>query len=114
MGPGEFFSLLAMVVGVTMYFFIKARHTERMAMIEKGILHEEEPPKKRQSYFSVKFGMLLLGLGLGMTISFFISLGVGYPQSEPLFPALMLLFGGVGLVSSYFIVRKLKAEDDIV
>ena len=33
--PGLVFVVLVLAVAVTLYFFIKARHAERMAMIEK-------------------------------------------------------------------------------
>ena len=100
-----FICLTAMVFGIR-YMSNK----EKMAMIERGI----EPGIKRPSisaptpFLSLKFGLLMIGLGLGLIIALFAVKGANLENREA--PAIYFgflgLFGGIGLVVSYLIEKK--------
>ncbi len=84
-------------------FSRKARHAERLAMIEKGVdpstfMHEEA-----SSDTALMWGMLILGVGLGLFLGYILSVLTSMSQ-EYLMPALALIFGGLGLVG-FFIYR---------
>jgi hypothetical protein len=91
------------------YFSRKAKHKERMAMIEKGVdpsiyLKQEERPFHKV----LLFGMLLGGVGLGLLIGYIVS-AMAMARQETIMPIMALLFGGLGLIG-YYIYRK-KTEN---
>lgn len=108
MAPGQVFALLIITIGFTLYFFFKARHAERMAMIEKGTLHLPQGGGRKfkwiPNFLGVKLGMLLFGMGMGMLTAYFICM---VTEDQTIYPAMILLFGGGSLVASFFIERKL-------
>lgn len=106
--------------------FVKRK--ERMLMIEKLGQSEEiaeflrnfpSPDNHRKSYTSLKAALLLIGLGLGLLLAFVIS---SYWQStipfesrmafqvretiNIIYGASVLLFGGLGLLLSFFLEQK--------
>jgi len=101
---------LIVTVGITLYFFLKARHAERMAMIEKGTPSEDWKPASTTNFWGVKIGMLCFGIGFGILLAFIIHRLIGGDQSA-LYPGLMFLFGGGSLVVSYFIELRLGEKD---
>lgn len=78
------------------------------------------PEKQNKSFASLKAACLLLGLGLGLMIGFFISSSwasdmifserhIGYQARETLsviYGASVLLFGGLGLLVSFFLEQR--------
>lgn len=131
---------IVLVVGIITFgiyklFELFARRKERMAMIEKfseGIT----PQLPRGNTFdirilkdlsggswSIRIGMLLLGVGLGVTIATIVDLAVSpydhdrelYYQFrntlDVLYPACAAVFGGLGLVVAYLIEQKNEKKD---
>lgn len=117
-------AIMAIVFGVTYKLFeLFAGRTERMALIEKmGDKLTPDVLKKgiiyRPSLFSfnsLRAGCLLLGLGLGLIVGYFVveSMHPEYYQVDYvgrtaeavsiIYGASVLLGGGVGLLVSYFI-----------
>lgn len=106
--------IIALIVGLILgKRFIEARKQERLAMIERGLdmsmfTSETESTKK---YRALRGGMMYGGIGLGLLI------GAILAASEPFLhgdhqPLLVLgsasLFGGLGLLAYYLIVRRLE------
>jgi hypothetical protein len=92
------------VIVLIYYFSRKAKHKERLALIEKGMdasifIKEESPFHK-----ILMWGMLIGGIGLGLLLGYVLSV---YTQmeKETIMPILALLFGGLGLIG-YYIYRK--------
>ncbi|MFC5284905.1 DUF6249 domain-containing protein [Pedobacter alpinus] len=85
---------------------------ERMAMIEKGIdisFSKSQP----QPYKNLKWGLLLIGLGLGLFIAYLLDFTVFNSSNEDMnkkvvfiYFSLMAIFGGLGLFISYLIEKK--------
>ncbi|MBK5721892.1 hypothetical protein JGH11_13515 [Dysgonomonas sp. Marseille-P4677] len=123
------------VVSVVCYFTYKifelfARRKERMAVIEKlsngidpQILKNQfnMPAYKDGNYgsWAIRIGLLLVGVGLGVTIATIVDLLAVAPSSDNrelfyefrntisvLYPACAAVFGGLGLVIAYFIENK--------
>ncbi|MCB9285237.1 MAG: hypothetical protein H6563_14290 [Lewinellaceae bacterium] len=109
--PVFIFIILIIAVAFTLYFFIRARHDERMAMIEKGTLAEDKKVSS-PNFIGIKIGMLFFGVGVGLIAAYILSQFPGRDH-EALYPALMFLFGGASLVSSYFVEMRIgrKIED---
>ncbi len=105
MGPGTVASILFLTIGGTLFFFLKARHTERMAMIEKGMLYADNRRFRwMPNFIGVKLGMLIFGAGMGMLVAYFIDMAM---NDQTIYPAMIMLFGGGSLVASFFVERKL-------
>ena len=86
---------------------------EKMAMIERGIdpgLHKATP----KPFLSLKFGLLLVGLGIGLLMALFTVRGVfgtemtamEEGQSVAIYFGCLGIFGGLGLIVSYIIEKK--------
>lgn len=96
------FCIVLLIVSLT-YVLTNIRHKERMMLLEKG----KDPnlfdtPYSRKA--PLKWGMLLLGVGFGFFSAFILDHYV-FPSSfetEPVYPAMIFFFGGLGLVVFYY------------
>lgn len=81
----------------------------RRLLIEKGMVDEKlkylfsEPP---QSLSSIKWGLVLIGIGLALMIGQIFR----YEISNEVTVALMFLFAGVGFIVYYFIAKSKLRE----
>jgi pilus assembly protein TadC len=118
-----FIVLIASVFGV-FYLYFSTRHRERMGLIEKGVdasLFSStkalfSAKQKVSSFrFALKSGMLIMGTGVGLIISFLLYHWIGpmgYDGIEALYiTGVIFVFGGLGLVTGYYMGRKLDKED---
>ena len=103
--PLGFFALIFGVV------YMQKR--ENLAMIEKG-LNPKEFANRPAPYKNLKWGLLLVGAGMGLFLAYFldqyvlIGRGGRYHGSdnEAIYFALIAIGGGLGLISSYRIEKK--------
>ena len=79
----------------------------RRALVEKGVVDENikylyatDPASNPQS--SLKWGMVLIGVGLALVLNIVFP----YQVSEVMAFGLMFLFAGVALVMFYFLIQK--------
>jgi len=110
-GFTEILALLIVVSAVTVYFFHRARHLERMAQIERNQLNENQ--NSTRSYLDIKFGILMIGLGLGMFVAWIwerVDKSVNTEYAT--YPAFMLFFGGISLLLSYSIVKRIDKRSN--
>jgi len=103
-------AFFATAVGI-IYIFISARNKERMALIEKGVDAEIFYKKTRTfgKYSSLQFGLLVIGIAIGILLGALLE-EVGLPE-EPAYFSMIMLFGGLGLLIYYAIMRKIKPEN---
>jgi hypothetical protein len=94
-------SFFAMVFGIV-YLYKK----ENLAMIEKG-MNPKDKMYRPAPFRSLKWGLLLLGAGVGLLIAFFVDINLPY-RIEPVgvYFSLIAIGGGLGLVGSYFVEKK--------
>ena len=108
--PIFFFACVAAVWGA----FILTRHKERMAMIEKGMAAEDiKSLYARQTWHgdphnSLKWGMIFIGVGAAILVGMW--LRDAYMVNEGVYPGLIALFGGLGLVLFYIIAGRRKGS----
>lgn len=106
--PVIFISTFAVIFGLR-YMANK----ERMAMIEKGMdfgVSKAIP----QPYKNLKWGLLLIGAGLGLFLAFMLDRTVfevadRWGHDNPnvaIYFSLIAIFGGLGLFTSYLIEKK--------
>jgi hypothetical protein len=98
----------AVVFGVT-YVYYTTRNRERMAMIEKNADPSILKSGSNGSFklFAIKFGMLLMGIGLGILFGSILE-ATTVLKEEVAYFSMIFLFGGAGLFTSYFVGRKLQ------
>lgn len=91
----------AMIFGIV---YLKSR--ENLAMVEKG-MNPKDRLNRPAPFRSLKWGLLLLGAGLGLLIAFFVDMNLPY-RIEPagIYFALIAMGGGLGLIGSYFVEKK--------
>jgi ABC-type Fe3+-siderophore transport system permease subunit len=108
--PLVFFVVSGAVVFGVLYVFYTTRNRERMALIEKNadpsILKSESKGSFR--LFPIKFGMLLMGVGLGILFGSILK-SITMIEEEIAYSSMVFLFGGAGLFASYFVGRKLHS-----
>ena len=95
-----------------------ARRKERMAVIEKlsisnGAIVPPDItkwfPTPEPASWGLRLGLLLSGLGLGLALAVIMDFNMkDLPNGDMIYFALMLLFGGLGLVTAYIIEQKKK------
>lgn len=103
-------SMSAIVIIAYLYF--NSRHKVRMALIQHG--KEASIFKGKSSGSSgLKYGLLMLGIGLGILMGMFIESIMETDSPVPHF-SMMLILGGVGLICYYLILRKKDEDSDQV
>ena len=95
-----------------LFVWISARNKERMALIEKGADASLFATKKKSfANITLKFGMLAVGIGLGILAG---SLLANYTTLSPqvAFPSMIFLFGGLFLVGNALIEKNNAKDND--
>jgi hypothetical protein len=98
----------AMIFGIV-YLYKR----ERMAMIERGMDPRRYKPQSAP-YQNLKWGMLLMGAGVGLFLAFLLDRTVfasTHDENEAIYFALIAVCGGLGLLASYRIEKKELAAD---
>jgi formate hydrogenlyase subunit 3/multisubunit Na+/H+ antiporter MnhD subunit len=79
---------------------------ENLAMIDKG-MNPKEFANRPAPYQNLKWGLLLIGSGVGLLLAYFITQYIIHDYQNPaLWFALIAVGGGIGLVYSYKIEKK--------
>lgn len=105
---------LFIAVAVILYHFLKSRHAERMAIIDKGLNEDQlsyllKTKKKASSNeWSVKIGAILIGVGLAVVVG---SLAP-YDLQEQMITGLIFLLPGIGLLLAYWFLDKKTIEEE--
>jgi len=85
---------------------------EMPALKERPVKAPRERRTSSNIKFTLKFGMFLIGLGMGFVIAVFLRGWV----SQEMFPLTVIgtvfIFGGLGLVSGYFIGAGIDKEKE--
>ena len=92
---------------------------ERMAMIEKGMTPIDpikRPRRLSRPLTTLKFGLILLGVGLGLFLAFYLTtyvLQTSEEQSPAIYFGLIAIFGGLGLVVSYLFEKRHEEREKL-
>ena len=98
-----FAGFFAMVFGI-----VYLRTRQNLAMIEKG-MNPKEFANRPAPYLNLKWGLLLIGSGLGLLIAYIIDLSsdlVDGEENPTIYFSMIAIFGGLGLIASYRIEKK--------
>ena len=95
--PIVFFIAAALMIVGIVYF----RSRENLAMIEKG-MNPKDKIVRPAPFLSLKFGLLLIGLGTGLFLAFLLDeLVLRNSYNELIYFAFLGIGGGLGLLGSY-------------
>lgn len=93
------------------YIFLTTRNKERLALIEKGADASLFNTGKKGNGFSIVLSIALLAIGIGLGVLLGAMLAQGGMDEDVSYPASIFIFGGLGLLASFFINRKLEKEN---
>jgi hypothetical protein len=109
---GVMIPIIAIIGTFTMIVYLrKYDNQERMAMIERGVDPQifVNTKKSRNAAPSLRASLLLIGVGLGILIGYF--LDDRYDMDAAGYFSMLFIFGGIGLGLSYIIEeRKQKSN----
>ena len=88
-----------------LYVFLLTRYKERMALMERGLSPNEFNSKKSVQSATLRVGLLLVGISIGILLGNFVAKHFAVP-TEGAFIAMMFLFGGISLIISYSIEKR--------
>ncbi|WP_081164292.1 DUF6249 domain-containing protein [Niastella populi] len=108
MQPGEaivmiilFLSFFTLIFGIV---YLQKR--ENLAMLEKGY-NPREKVNRPAPYTNLKWGLLLMGAGIGLALSYFVTQYMLHDYENPaLWFAFLAIGGGAGLIASYKVEKK--------
>ena len=102
--PYAFFIMLACIVFVVS----KYSYQTKKAIVENGGTLDQHPRKKAPF---LEIGFIVLGVGLGLVLSVLPqSMDIPDEAKDSLVGACVLVCGGAGMISAFFIRRKLDAD----
>lgn len=93
--------------------YLSNRKKERMMVIERGLDPDKYLCNKVSTGQSLKYGLLLIGVALGILIGNVLSGTESFVDvPEAAYFSMIFLFGGLALVISHFLVKKQINETD--
>lgn len=93
------------------YMFLTSRNKERLALIEKGADASVFNSGKKFSFAEGIMNIALLAIGIGTGVLVGAMLEQSGLASEVAFTSSIFIFGGLGLLVSIFVNRKLIKKD---
>jgi len=99
--------LFTLVYGIV---HLNIRKKERLMLIQAGLDPETFEKNAKPSLTSVKLGMLLVAVGLGILLANII-VKFNVMDRDAAYFSLVFLFGGISLLVSYFLERKQIKEN---
>lgn len=101
--------IFSAIFGVV-YVYLTTRNKERLALIEKGADASMFNTGKKNGIGSIILNLALLAIGIGIGVLVGAGLAQAGMDDDVSFPASIFIFGGLGLVTSFFVNRKLEKE----
>ena len=96
---------------IPLIIFLVHRHRERKALIEKGMdVNLLATEKKSNTLDSLKYGILLIGLAVGILIGNILDAYTRIDEEVSYF-SMIFLFGGLALLIFYAIAKKQEEQE---
>jgi hypothetical protein len=87
---------------VLIFGIVYMQKKENLAMIDKGMNPKNRTSRGPEPFRYLKWGLLLVGSGVGLLIAYFVDFGMNrFETHPPLYFALIAIGGGTGLIISY-------------
>lgn len=91
--------------------YLGIRKRERMAFLEKGVDISKMEINKQTSATSLKYGLLLIGIAVGLLLGDVLSCTTDL-QEEVAYFSMVFIFGGLALVIFHFIDKKNRSKSN--
>jgi hypothetical protein len=95
---------ISAVFGI-LYILLMTRHRERMSLMERGLSPKDFNNRSFMLSATLKYALLSIGVSMGIMLGNFAERNFDVPR-QGAFIAMIFLFGGIGLLISYFIEQK--------
>jgi len=82
------------------------RNKEKMAMIERGMDPRLQVDNSGSRNYVLTAGMLMIGGGIGLFLAYILEWSLKLNDAEAIYFAMILFFGGLGLLGAYAIEKK--------
>jgi len=107
------FILMVIFGSILGIVYLSNRKKERMSVIERGLDPDKYLCNKISTGQSLKYGLLLIGVALGILIGNILSVSESFVDvPEAAYFSMIFLFGGLALVISHFLVKKQVNTDE--
>ena len=111
MGPLVILLIVAFPICCLIGYYIKTKNQERLKLIEKGINPDDGLSISDYHIQSnLKNGILFISLGLGLFIGHLLVLNFSQLDNLITYATMLLIFGGIGFLINYFIIRNWNAK----
>ncbi len=109
MSPGLVMIVAIGSIAFVLFIMMINRHKERMNMIERGVDASIFTSREKGGYPTLKFGMLFVGIALGILLGEFLHFrglekGIAYLS-------MVFLLGGVSLILNFIIESRLNRNE---
>jgi len=100
--------VLAIIFGfIYAVIYLNVRRKERMALLERGADPSIFQEPKTEKLTSLRYGLFLIGLAIGILMGNVLEVSTELGPEASYF-SMVFLFGGIALVLSHFLGRKVK------
>ena len=100
--------VLAIIFGfVYAIVYLGVRRKERMALLEKGVNPSIFHEPKTEKLTSLRYGLFLIGLAIGILMGNVLEVSTELGPEASYF-SMVFLFGGIALVISHFLGKKVN------
>jgi len=91
--------------------YLGVRRKEREALLAKGADPAIFEDKVKQKINTLRYGLFLVGIGLGILMGHVLVSAAGF-SGEVAYFSMVFIFGGIALIISYFLGKKIQSEED--
>lgn len=102
--------IFASIFGIA-YVYLTARNKERLALIEKGADAKLFNSGRKFSFGELILNLALLAIGIGAGVLVGAMFVQGGMEEEVAYTSSIFIFGGLGLIASFFLNRKLSQKE---
>lgn len=94
------------------FVFLSTRNKERLALIEKGADAKLFNSGRKLSFGELILNLALLAIGIGAGVLVGAMFEQGGMEEGVAFTSSIFIFGGIGLMASFFLNRKLSQKEN--
>ena len=108
-----FLIVIAVLITIIVSYFMITKNQERIRLIEKGINPDEgQSIAEYQKRTSLKNGVLFIAFALGLFAGYMLETYCPKMDDFVAYVSMILLFGGIGFLINFFIMRNWNSKND--